>query len=531
MADNGQQTDRLQIIENLATEEGIKRVNLSEIGYINPEILSSIPSNVALKYKMVPFSYEDNALLVTMANPFNIHALNVVNKFSESPSKIFFTPETEMDEWLSKLYLQSNSLGDEDENILEPGTDGDDQIQEEDISIETLQEEASEAPAIKYVNNILSNAIQERASDVHVEPGEKELRIRFRIDGALRDVASVPKKMQSGIISRIKILSSLDISERRLPQDGRSKLKIFGRNIDIRVSTLPTVFGEKIVLRILDKERHSLNIADMGLEEDLQKQFQNILSEPHGIILVTGPTGSGKTTTLYSALNYINSREKNIITIEDPVEYQLKGINQIQTKSEIGFDFAKGLRAVLRQDPDIIMVGEIRDQETAEIAMRSALTGHLVLSTLHTNNSIAAITRLLDMGIDKYLLCSSVLLIVAQRLVRRLCFHCSEPYTPEQEILEKLADYKSEVEDVKFYRGKGCIHCGGLGYWGQVAIFEFFALNSDLRRVIMDSGVIDEVREVTRKNGMETLLKNGLKKVKAGVTTLDEVLRVNSDIF
>ncbi len=434
MADNAQQTNRLQIIEDLVTEEGIKRIDLSEIGYINPEILNSIPNSVALRYKMVPFSYEDNSLLVTMANPFNIDALNVVNKFSEFSSRIFFTPETEIDEWLSKLYLQSSSLDEEDESFLEASTD-DDEVREEEISIETLQEEAQEAPAIKYVNNILFNAIQERASDVHVEPGENELRIRFRIDGALRDVASAPKKLQAGIISRIKILSSLDISERRLPQDGRSKLKMFGRNIDIRVSTLPTVFGEKIVLRILDKERHSLNISDMGLEDDLQNQFQNILREPHGIILVTGPTGSGKTTTLYSALNYINSREKNILTIEDPVEYQLKGINQIQTKSEIGFDFAKGLRAVLRQDPDIIMVGEIRDQETAEIAMRSALTGHLVLSTLHTNNSIAAITRLLDMGIDKYLLCSSVLLIAAQRLVRRLCFHCSEPYTPEKEVL------------------------------------------------------------------------------------------------
>lgn len=523
----------VSIIDTLVRQEGIEQIDLAEIGVIEPDVLDLIPDEIAVKHKVIPFSRSENSVSVTMANPFDLYAEQAVRTITKLKTEVYFTPARQVDEWLGKLYMQGqgqaqfDSMGDG----LESGVEIEEETQEDDLNIDVLRDQAQDAPAVRFVNTILLNAVQERASDIHIEPQENELKVRFRVDGALRLVASPPKHLQPGIISRIKILGSLDIAERRIPQDGRSKLKVFGRSVDIRISTLPTIYGEKVVLRILDKDRHSLNIEDLGLEPALQKKYTQTLQEPHGIILVTGPTGSGKSTTLYSALSHINSSEKNIITIEDPVEYQLNGINQIQTKSEVGLTFATGLRSILRQDPDVIMLGEIRDLETAEIAMRAALTGHLVFSTLHTNDSIASITRLLDMGIDKFLICSSILLILAQRLVRRSCFHCSEAYQPDPSVFERLEHAMDIVQGTTFYRGRGCTHCGGTGYWGRVAIFEFFYLNSVVRDLIMHDANADQIKRKVHEIGMETLLVNGLKKVHDGITTIEEILRLTTDVL
>ncbi len=514
------------VITTLVEQEGLEHIDLSQVGAIAPEILNTIPAEIAIKYKVIPFSKEKDVVLVTMANPFDIFAEEAIRADTHYRLKLHFTPEDQIDEWLGKLYLQ-NYIPDYDESSAADHEE--DGLEANVLNIDSLEEKADDAPAIKYVNKILVNAIRDRASDIHIEPQEKTLTVRFRIDGVLRDVASAPKQFQAGIISRIKILCSLDIAERRLPQDGRSKIKIFGRNIDLRISTLPTVFGEKVVLRILDKDLHSLNIADLGLEPDLQEKFKGALKQPHGLILVTGPTGSGKTTSLYSALNYVNMRDKNIITIEDPVEYQLKGINQVQAKPEIDFTFSAGLRSILRQDPDIIMVGEIRDLETAEIAMRSSLTGHLVFSTLHTNGSIQTLMRLIDMGIDRYLICAAIRLVLSQRLVRRICFHCSESYKFDTALLKRFIKNPAYFEKREFRRGKGCVHCGGTGYWGRVAIFEFFSLDNIIRNMILDNVSIDVIRKKAEELGMETLFKNGLKKVIAGITTIDEIMIVATD--
>lgn len=527
-----QEKSPTDIIETLVEQEGVQRVDLSKIGVIDPDVIDMIPGDIAIKYKVIPFSKDNDFISVSMSNPFDIFAQEAVQAKTNLKPNIYFTPEDQLEEWLGKLYAQNDSQIDGPDDTREPGVEVYEENQDEE-SIEVLRDQAQEAPAIRYVNNILWNAIQERASDIHIEPQEKELKVRVRIDGALREMASPPKKLQSGIISRIKILGSLDIAERRVPQDGRSKLKIFGRNVDIRISTLPTIYGEKVVLRVLDKESHSLNISDLGLEPNLQEKFKQALKEPHGMILVTGPTGSGKTSTLYSALNYVNTPEKNVITIEDPVEYRLKGINQIQAKPEVGLTFAAGLRSILRQDPDIIMVGEIRDVETSEIAIRAALTGHLVLSTLHTNDSIATIMRLVDMGIDRYLISSSILLIMAQRLVRRICFHCLTSYKLDQIMIDRLKNMKYDIniEDLSLQRGEGCANCGGTGYWGRVAIFEFFYPDNTIRNLIMRGAGMEEIRSKTQELHMETLLTNGLKKAGEGITTIEEILKVSSDNF
>ncbi len=516
------------VINELVAQEGVERVDLNQLGFIDPNVLDAIPEELALKFKIIPFAMEGSTISVAMSNPFDIHAERAIRVATSAEPKIYFLPAAEVDEWLRKLYVQTEqTLGDLEE--ADAGIEVEEVGNDEEVTIEALQDQAREAPAIRHVNNFLLSAIQERASDVHIEPQEKELKVRFRIDGVLREVTTLSKSQQAGIISRIKILSALDIAERRVPQDGRTKLRIFGRSVDLRVSTVPTIYGEKIVLRVLDQDRHSLDLADLGLEASLLNRFKETLKQPHGMILVTGPTGSGKTTSLYSALNYINSSEKNIITVEDPVEYQLKGVNQIQVKPEIGLTFAAGLRSILRQDPDIIMVGEIRDMETAEIAMRGALTGHLVFSTLHTNDSVATLMRLIEMGIDRYLICSSIHLILSQRLVRRICFHCSEPYELEDGVLETLGTNKTLIEGVTLQRGTGCAHCGGTGYWGRVALFEFFYLNSELRDMISEEATMDEIKTKVNDLGMETLLRNGLKKVHDGITSVEEVLKVATD--
>ena len=503
----------------------MRRVDLSGIDFIDPDIIQAIPPDVVFKFKVIPFASNDNYLSVACSNPFDIFAQEAIKSYSNIDAEFCYTPKAQVDEFIRKIYPDEGAdFEDYDDNSP------DDEMAEL-ADIDDLKNEGEDAPAIRHVNTIFLNAIQERASDIHIEPQGKSLMILYRIDGVLRKAGTFAMKLHAGIVSRIKILSSLDISERRLPQDGRSKIKIFGRDIDVRVSTLPTINGEKVVLRILDKDLHSLNITELGLEKGLQEKFKQSLSEPYGMILVTGPTGSGKTTTLYSALNYVNGHEKNIITVEDPVEYQIRGINQVHARPDIGLTFSAGLRSMLRQDPDIIMVGEIRDLETAEIAMRASLTGHLVFSTLHTNDSISSIMRLIDMGIDPYLICSSVHLVIAQRLVRHICLHCSEEYELSQEVIDRLGESADFFKGTVLRRGRGCYQCADTGYWGRVAVFEFFHLDNAMRSLILSGKNLGEIQQIAKEQGMETLKKNSMRKVKQGLTTIDEVFRVTSNSF
>jgi len=379
---------------------------------------------------------------------------------------------------------------------------------------------------IRFVDLLLSQAIKSRASDIHIEPQEHLMSIRMRVDGALRNMVPPAKKLQAAVITRIKILSEMDIAERRLPQDGRFKIKATGRDIDVRVSSIPVIYGEKIVMRILDSTAASHDIGKLGFEPKLLEEFKTILSQPHGIIIITGPTGSGKSTTLYSALHYLRNPTENITTVEDPVEYRLEGINQIQVKSDIGLDFASCLRAILRQDPDIVLIGEIRDKETVEIAIKASLTGHLVLSTFHTNDAPSAISRLLYMGIEPYLLASSLNLVVAQRLVRRICEHCKEPVTLSKEVLERLKIDDQQARNITFYHGKGCPACGKTGYKGRLPVFEFLVMDNDIREKII-SGVGEmQIKAMARQKGYGGLLESGVSKMLQGLTTAEEVLSV-----
>jgi general secretion pathway protein E len=379
------------------------------------------------------------------------------------------------------------------------------------------------------VNLIITRAIETRASDIHFEPFEDQFRVRYRIDGVLHDVESPPNRLQAAIVSRIKIMAKLNIAERRLPQDGRIMLRVKGKEIDFRVSSIPTIYGESIVLRILDKSSIVLDIEKLGFPEDTLAGFDELIQRPHGIILVTGPTGSGKTTTLYCALEKINSPEKKIITVEDPVEYQLRGINQIQVKPSIGLNFANSLRSIVRQDPDVILIGEIRDAETAEIAIHSALTGHLVLSTLHTNDAPSAITRLIDMGMEDYLLSSTIIGILAQRLVRIACPYCRKPYSPDPRIIKEMKLNGDNLQSVKITEVKGCESCSNTGYWGRAGIFEFLKVTDDIQSLILGKKDSHAIKEAARKDGMRTLREDGWLKVKQGITTISEVLRVTQE--
>ena len=510
-----------QRIRSFVLLNRIPKVDLSNIGFIDPTVVGLIPEDTARQFLVIAFAQNKGVLSVAMANPFDPLALDIIQQKTGFQVEINYASQSVIEAEIEKYYAQKANLEESMKELVDFEVEDEEEDDEEQLRIQ-----AEDAPAIKFVNLLLLQATQDRASDIHIEPQDKEIKVRLRVDGILREIPPPPKRMQSGIISRIKILGGLDIAERRVPQDGRTKIKVLGRQIDIRISTLPTIYGEKVVMRILDKGSVSLNINDIGFETKLMTKFKEVLTQAHGMILVTGPTGSGKTTTLYSSLNFVNSPEKNIITVEDPVEYRLKGINQIQARPQIGLTFAAGLRSILRQDPDIVMVGEIRDKETAEIAIQAALTGHLVLSTLHTNDAVATIIRLLNMGIDKYLICSSLSLVIAQRLARRICLHCKYQYTPEEDVQNRLKSLRVNPEEITFYKGKGCDHCAGSGFWGRVAVYEFFLLYTEIKKMIIDNASEDEMRQKGQELGMESLLRNGLKKVKEGLTTVDEVLRI-----
>jgi general secretion pathway protein E len=461
-----------------------------------------------------------------MSNPLDFYTLDAIRLATQRDIRVLLGRETDILETIERFY---GTGGTSMEKIIED-IEGTPEYQPEDEeNVDHLRDMASEGPVIRLVNLIITKAIEMRASDIHFEPFEDRFRVRYRVDGVLHDVESPPKRLQSAIVSRVKIMAKLNIAERRLPQDGRIMLRVKGKEIDFRVSSVPTIYGESTVLRILDKSSIVLDIEKLGFPEDTLKGFRTLIERPHGIILVTGPTGSGKTTTLYCALEKINSPEKKIITVEDPVEYQLRGINQIQVKPSIGLTFTNALRSIVRQDPDVILIGEIRDAETAEIAIHSALTGHLVLSTLHTNDASSAITRLIDMGMEDFLLSSTIIGILAQRLVRVACPYCQVPATPDAAIFREMKVDGSKLAGLHIIEVKGCERCSYTGFWGRSGIFEFLEVNDTIQRLILEKKESHLIKEAARKNGMRTLREDGWMKVKQGVTTIPEVLRVTQE--
>jgi general secretion pathway protein E len=479
--------------------------------------------------KLVPVALENGVLTLAITDPQDDATLDLVRQATGFAVKALLGAESEVMDVLERLYGSSASMfGRIIEGIDDGGIEG---LSDEIEDIEQLKDLASEAPVIRLVNLIMSKAIEGRASDIHIEPFEKDLKVRYRIDGILYDVESPPKKLKAAIISRVKIMAKLNIAERRLPQDGRIKLKVLGKDIDLRVSTLPTMYGESVVMRILDKSNSSLyDLRRLGLAEDSLHELQGLIRRPHGILLVTGPTGSGKTTTLYSALDTINLPDKKIITIEDPVEYQMDGVNQIQVNPQIGLTFAVGLRHIVRQDPDVIMVGEIRDLETAEIAIRAALTGHLVFSTLHTNDAPSAITRLVDMGAEDYLIASSLLGVLAQRLVRVICPHCRFEVFPVTEMLDEIGFRRGNGhEGDRFYEGRGCERCATTGFIGRLGIYELMIANDEVRKLTVGKADSGQIRKKAFESGMRSLRDDGWHKVRNGLTTISEVLRVTQD--
>ncbi|MCX8119128.1 MAG: type II secretion system ATPase GspE [Desulfobacterota bacterium] len=490
-----------------------------------PVLVNHLPYPFMKESKVLPARLEQGELTVILSNPFDYYTIDAIRLATGYRIRVLVGREAEILEALDRLYgLDETSMG----KIIEDLESIPEYRMEEEEDIDHLRDMASEGPVIRLVNLIISRAIEMRASDIHFEPYENQFRVRYRIDGVLHDVESPPKRLQAAIVSRVKIMAKLNIAERRLPQDGRIMLRVKGKEIDFRVSTLPTIHGEGLVLRILDKGSILLDIEKLGFQEDTLRSFQEVIQRPHGIILVTGPTGSGKTTTLYCALEKINSPGKKIITVEDPVEYQLRGVNQIQVKPSIGLTFANALRSIVRQDPDVILIGEIRDAETAEIAIHSALTGHLVFSTLHTNDAPSAITRLIDMGMEDFLLSSTIIGILAQRLVRVACPHCRKPSSPSPAILKEMKLDGTDGE-VELFEVKGCEHCSFTGYRGRTGIFEFFKITEDIQRLILEKRGSHLLKEAARRNGMRTLREDGWLKVRQGVTTVSEVLRVTQE--
>ena len=516
----------LALAEHLSMEY-VRLDDSSKMNKIDMDIARMLPEAIAKRFCLVAISEVDDKVVVAMADPLNVVAIDTITLKIKRQIKPAISSPREINRAIELIYHGSDVEEQQLRTLVEGEVDEEGILSEEAEESDTSgEEDANKAPVIRFVDLLLSQAVKSRASDVHIEPQEKTMMVRMRIDGVLRDMVPPAKKMQAAVIARIKIIARMDIAERRLPQDGRFKMKTSGRHIDVRVSVIPTIYGEKVVMRILDASAVKHELEQLGLEPELLEEFKEMLARPHGIMIVTGPTGSGKSTTLYSALNYVKDPTKNITTVEDPVEYRLAGINQIQIKPEIELDFAKCLRAILRQDPDIILIGEIRDKETVEIAIKASLTGHLVLSTFHTNDAPSAISRLLYMGIERYLLASSLNLVVAQRLVRKICEHCKEPATLSEEALKRLKIDPKKAGNSVFYHGKGCGACGGTGCLGRLPIFEFLAIDDEMRELIVADSSEAQIREASRKKGYGGLLESGVNKALAGLTTAEEVISV-----
>lgn len=517
----------------LAEYLAIEYIRLDDVSRVDVKIARTLPENIAKRFCLAVIGERDNKLVVAMADPLNVIAIDTITLKMERQIKPVISSPQEIRQAIELIYHGSDveEQGLRDLVQLEIGRE---ETQKELLAEDAEEDEANteaaaiQPPVIRFVDLLLRQAVKSRASDVHIEPQEHSIVIRMRVDGRLQEMVPPAKKMKAAIVTRIKILAEMDIAERRLPQDGRLKIKACGRDIDVRVSVIPTIYGEKVVMRILDAAGASHNLDQLGFEPGLLEEFKRMLSLPHGIIVVTGPTGSGKSTTLYSALNYLRDPTENITTVEDPVEYRLAGINQIQVKPEIDLDFARCLRAILRQDPDIILIGEIRDKETVEIAIKASLTGHLVLSTFHTNDAPSAISRFLYMGIEPYLLASTLNLVVAQRLVRKICDHCKEPVQLSEQVLKRLSIDPEKAKTAVFYHGRGCNNCGGTGYRGRLPIFEFLPIDHELSEKIIAGESESQIRAAARQKGYSGLLESGVSKMWLGLTTAEEVLSVAS---
>lgn len=511
----------IEITKMLARQYHVPAVDLSRFE-VDEKIIKLVPSDVALKHTVLPLKRDGRSLTVAMAEPGNMQIVDDLKFITRCDIVPVIAGEYTLRTAIEKYYEQTDA---QLASLLEGMEDEDLEIVEEEEEEEADYAIADDAPVVKLINGLLTDAVRRGASDIHIEPFETELRVRYRIDGALLEVMKPPLKLKAALTSRVKIMSNLNIAERRVPQDGRIKIKVGKRVIDFRVSTLPVIFGEKIVMRILDKGNLTLDLKTFGFEPKAEKDLMTAISNPYGMVLVTGPTGSGKTTTLYSALSQVNTIDVNIMTAEDPVEYNIYGINQVLVRNEIGMTFAAALRAFLRQDPNIIMVGEIRDLETGSIAIKAALTGHLVLSTLHTNDAPSTITRMLDMGIEPFNVASAVNLIVAQRLIRRICKDCKAEHEYTSDELAALGMTDGELAEITFYKGTGCSSCGDTGYRGRAGLYEVMALTPALRRMILQGGSADELKEKAIEEGMLTLRMDGIMKLRKGITTLEEIVK------
>lgn len=534
-----QEDDILSVLgENL----GMETVRLADYR-IDPQVLLMLPKDITSKYKVMPIAFDGNTLTVALADPFDVQSIDTLRFYIQDKGyqlKTVIAREDEVEAAIARFYTSADA---EVEKILQDLTDSmhaealEKEIDEQEgvaslnEFMESIGDEEvgeNEAPIVRLVNLVFQEALRSRASDIHFEPYEKTFKIRFRIDGVLHEVQSPPKRLQPSILSRVKIMSGMDLAEKRIPQDGRIQIRMQGKDIDFRVSALPGLFGESIVLRLLDKSGVLLGLEQIGFLPENIEIFKKLIRKPNGIILITGPTGSGKTTTLYSALNTINNVDTKIITIENPVEYQIEGINQVQIQEDIGLTFAAGLRSILRQSPNVILVGEIRDAETAEIAIRSALTGHLVFSTLHTNDAPGATTRLIEMGVKPFLVSSAIQAVMAQRLVRVICKDCKEAYIPDPVILEDFVPDVAEFAHVKFYRGRGCESCNYTGYRGRTAMHEIMIMTEEVRELVLRKSSAEQIRVLAREQGMRTLREDGFLKAQRGDTTLLEVARITA---
>jgi len=541
------------IIKALGKQMGIEYVDLSTT-IIDPEVIRTVPEILARRHSVIPLFKKENILTLAMADPLNVFAIDDVKRVSGLQVEPVMSKEADMMKSIDRYYGMTGTMEEvvrsfEEERATTDRRQGTGERRRDDRRAaqspylidsgdtgdgtegESLETVADDAPVVKLVNTAIMQAVREGASDIHIEPDSDVLRIRFRIDGILREVTAAPKELQKGVISRIKIMASLDISERRVPQDGRIEMKVGGKEFDLRLSTLPTIHGEKAVMRLLDKTSVMLGLDDLGFAVETLKSIRKVIHRPYGLMLVTGPTGSGKTTTLYSALTELNSVEKNIVTIEDPVEYQIKRITQVPVNVKSGVTFPSGLRSILRQDPDIVMVGEVRDRETAVIAIQAALTGHFVLSTLHTNDSAGAIARLIDIGVEPFLIASSLVGIISQRLLRKVCKHCKTAYpAPPRLVAElKLRNYVGGEKEILLVRGKGCTECRGIGYSGRVGIYELLIADDAIRSLIISRAPSTEIRKKAAEQKFRSLQAEGLRKAIQGITTIEEVLRVTQE--
>jgi len=503
------------LLKAVAEQLGIEMVSISDYD-LTPELKKLIPEEIARRYKVIPLKYSNNLIVLATNDPVNIDAMDELSRMTRKNISPVLLTTDDLYYGLEKIY------GTED-RLFKIASDVEKKIIGNLSDEEFLEGLSQDAPIVNLVDGILGKGINEGASDIHIEPDEDKLRVRYRIDGILHEVLSVNRNLHSPITSRIKILANMDIAEKRAPQDGRFKIRVNFKDIDFRASTLPTYYGEKVVLRILDRSNVVLDLKSIGMSSHNLEVYESIISKPYGIILITGPTGSGKTTTLYATLSKLNSVEKNIVTVEDPIEYNFKLINQVQVDESANVTFASALRSILRQDPDIIMVGEIRDKETAEISIQASLTGHLVLSTIHTNDAVSAVVRLMDMGIEPFLVGSSLIGIVGQRLVRKVCINCAVEYTPPKEFLDRIGEIE---ENVRFVKGEGCPECHYTGYQGRIGIYEVLKITPNLREMVVKGANSEELRKAAIQGGFSTMFESGVKLAKMGITTIEEILRV-----